>query len=79
MISRGKLKNAAQNVARPINKRGVRKRRFDECPYSGDFSIGRAINGTTADLLGWSVAPDGSTSISGQTAAFETVTDVFHF
>jgi hypothetical protein len=44
--------------------------------YSGDFSIGRAINGTTADQLGWAVAPDGSTSISGQTAAFETVTDV---
>src|SRR4029078_5139206 len=44
--------------------------------YSGDFSIGRAINGTTADLLGWSVAPDGSTSISSQTAAFETQTDV---
>lgn len=39
----------------------------------GDFSIARAINGTTADDLGWAIYPNVSTS---QTAVFETVSDI---
>jgi hypothetical protein len=36
----------------------------------GDFSVARAINGTTADGLGWAISPH----IGNQTAAFETTT-----
>lgn len=39
----------------------------------GDFSIARAINGTTADDLGWAIYPNSGVS---QTAVFETTTDV---
>jgi hypothetical protein len=39
---------------------------------SGDFSVGRAINGTTLDNLGWAIQ-DG---IQAQTAVFETASDV---
>jgi hypothetical protein len=38
----------------------------------GDFSVGRAINGTIADGLGWAISPQ----IGAQTAAFETTSDI---
>jgi hypothetical protein len=38
----------------------------------GDFSVGRAINGTIADGLGWAISPQ----IGNQTAAFETTSDI---
>lgn len=41
--------------------------------YVGDFSVGRAINGTTADGLGWSMYPQTG---QNQTAAFETSANV---
>src|SRR3954469_12016550 len=39
---------------------------------SGDFSVSRAINGTTEDGLGWAILPD----IKAQTAVFETQDDI---
>ena len=44
--------------------------------YSGDYSVGKAINGTLADNLGWAISPDGSANPASQTAVFETVTDI---
>jgi hypothetical protein len=41
--------------------------------YAGNFSVGSAINGTTADSLGWSVYPQTG---QNQTAAFETTANV---
>ena len=38
----------------------------------GDFSVGRAINGTIADGLGWAISPQ----IGPQTAVFETTSDI---
>ena len=38
----------------------------------GDFSVGRTINGTTADGLGWAISPE----IGAQTAAYETTSDI---
>jgi hypothetical protein len=40
---------------------------------SGDFSVGKAINGTAADGLGWAIIP--GTGLS-QTAVFETTANV---
>lgn len=42
----------------------------------GDFSVAKAINGTTADNLGWAIELDPFVNITAQTAVFETVTDV---
>ena len=43
----------------------------------GDYSVARAINGTTADDLGWAISPTPfTTEIPAQTAAFETISDV---
>ena len=42
----------------------------------GDFSVGQAINGTTADNLGWAIESSPFANIPAQTAAFETATDV---
>lgn len=39
----------------------------------GDFSVGRAINGTIADGLGWAISPQTG---QNQTAAFETTSDI---
>ncbi len=44
--------------------------------FVGDFSVARAINGTTADDLGWAIAPNAGTIIPSQTAAFQTVSDI---
>jgi hypothetical protein len=41
--------------------------------FTGDFSVGRAINGTTADGLGWAIEPQEG---HNQTAAFETTANV---
>lgn len=41
--------------------------------YTGDFSVGRAINGTTADGLGWAIHDQEG---HNQTAAFETTANV---
>jgi hypothetical protein len=41
--------------------------------FTGDFSVGRAINGMVADGLGWAVDPQEG---QNQTAAFETTQDV---
>ena len=41
--------------------------------YTGDFSVGRAINGTVADSLGWAIYPQTG---QNQTAAFETTANV---
>ena len=38
----------------------------------GDYSVGKAIDGTTADDLGWAVFPNNATA---HTAAFETQSD----
>jgi hypothetical protein len=43
----------------------------------GDYSVAKAINGTTADDRGWAISPTPySTLIPSQTAAFETATDI---
>jgi hypothetical protein len=44
--------------------------------FAGDFSVARAINGTTADDRGWAIAAGTGTAIPAQTAAFETVNNV---
>jgi hypothetical protein len=44
--------------------------------FAGDFSVARAINGTTADDRGWAIASGAGTSIPAQTAAFETVNNI---
>lgn len=44
--------------------------------YSSDFSVGRAINGTFAENLGWSAYEPLSASVSAQTAVFETTANV---
>jgi hypothetical protein len=44
--------------------------------YSGDFSVGRAINGTYSENLGWSVYEPLSATTSAQTAVFETTANV---
>jgi len=41
--------------------------------FSGDYSVGRAINGTIADGLGWAIHPQEGLN---QTAAFETTADI---
>jgi hypothetical protein len=41
--------------------------------YPADYSVGRAINGTTADGLGWAIDPQ---EHQNQIAAFETTADV---
>ena len=46
--------------------------------FVGDFSVARAINGTTADNLGWAIATGPSTAIPSHTAAFETSVNVGH-
>jgi hypothetical protein len=43
---------------------------------SGDFSVARAINGTTADDLGWAIASSPTHVPGSETAAFQTVSDV---
>lgn len=43
--------------------------------FVGDFSVGRAINGTIADGLGWAIDPQEG---QNQTAAFETTADIGH-
>ena len=44
--------------------------------YSSDFSVGRAINGTFVENLGWSVYEPTSATTSAQTAVFETTANV---
>src|SRR5580765_8462554 len=41
--------------------------------FSGDYSVGRAINGTIADGLGWAIHPQEG---QNQIAAFETTADI---
>jgi hypothetical protein len=41
--------------------------------FSGDYSVGKAINGTIADGLGWAIDPQEG---HNQTAAFETTANV---
>ena len=40
---------------------------------AGDFSVGRTINGTTADGLGWAIYPETGTA---HTAAYQTMSDI---
>jgi hypothetical protein len=44
--------------------------------FSGDFSVSKAIDGTTADNLGWAIAQGAATDLPAQTAVFEMVTNV---
>jgi hypothetical protein len=44
--------------------------------FNGDFTVGRAINGTFAENLGWSVYDPVNASASSQTAVFETTANI---
>ena len=44
--------------------------------FSGNFSVSKAIDGTTADNLGWAIAQGAATDLPAQTAVFEMVTNV---
>ncbi len=44
--------------------------------FSGNFSVSKAIDGTTEDNLGWAIAQGAATDLPAQTAVFEMVTNV---